>query len=210
MFISCGDQAVQILRVLLRMTSESGAVAQTFADLPQNAVCSEVSWGISPRKIARPSDRGCDANRGLDHFVVPTSVGFVLQIHLEMLASASTTLSRRCPAEARATEITEDADRPTARFRLFPRDCKAHVREGTAPSRLRRQSLSGPMNRSRELAAQLIDRSESESELDDRPGDFRTPEPIPLMLRPVVSSVRQAPRISAALASRRVQNRQGC
>jgi hypothetical protein len=29
------------------MTSESGAVAQTFADLPQNAVCSEVSWGIS-------------------------------------------------------------------------------------------------------------------------------------------------------------------
>ena len=48
MFISCGDQAAQILRVLLRMTSESGAVAQTFADLPQKAVCSAVSWGISP------------------------------------------------------------------------------------------------------------------------------------------------------------------
>ena len=38
MFISCGDQAGQILRVLLRMTSESGAVAQTFADLPPKAV----------------------------------------------------------------------------------------------------------------------------------------------------------------------------
>jgi len=39
MFISCGDQAGQILRVLLRMTSESAAVAQTFADLLPKAVC---------------------------------------------------------------------------------------------------------------------------------------------------------------------------
>jgi hypothetical protein len=39
MFISCGHQAGQILRVLLRMTSESAAVAQTFADLLPKAVC---------------------------------------------------------------------------------------------------------------------------------------------------------------------------
>ena len=39
MFISCGDQAGQILRVLLRMTSESAAVAQTFADLLPKVVC---------------------------------------------------------------------------------------------------------------------------------------------------------------------------
>ena len=45
MFISCGDQAGQILRVLLRMTSESTAVAKTFADLPQKAVCARVSKG---------------------------------------------------------------------------------------------------------------------------------------------------------------------
>ena len=50
MFISCGDQAGQILRVLLRMTSESGAVAQTFADLPLKAVFMGVSQGISSAK----------------------------------------------------------------------------------------------------------------------------------------------------------------
>ena len=47
MFISVRAQAVQILRVLLRMTSEPGAVAQTFADLPQKAVFMGVSQGIS-------------------------------------------------------------------------------------------------------------------------------------------------------------------
>jgi hypothetical protein len=59
MFISCGDQAGQILRDLLRMTSESAAVAQTFADLLPNAVCCRADFensssgehGASPSRL---------------------------------------------------------------------------------------------------------------------------------------------------------------
>ena len=57
MFISCGDQAGQILRVLLRMTSESAAVAQTFADLLQKVEWLGVSRGISLAKDMGLKDR---------------------------------------------------------------------------------------------------------------------------------------------------------
>lgn len=139
MFISSEEQAGQILRVLHRMTSESGAVAQTFADLLQKVVY----CGGGPENLlggehrSYPSHPGC--NTVLIYFVVPTSVSIVVQVHKRMLAEDSTTCGAaihsttrkhwdwRYPPEARPTASRKTLVAPQPDFNGIADTVKASL-----------------------------------------------------------------------------------